>query len=454
MPPGAETVFVDVPETHYATSGKYHIAYKAFGQGKLNLVIVPPFVSHVEMWWEEPRARRVMDRFGSFARVAIFDKRGTGMSDRVSDDAMPTPEERMDDVRAVMEAAGMTQATVLGSSEGGWMASLLAATYPERVGALVLHAAYPRCIQDESFPEGWLPRHEIAQREQRLHQAWIEGDAGLGGPRPRDPAMAARFSRAMRLAASPGAAVAVFRMDLATDIRAVLPSIGAPTLVTVREGDENLPASRYMAEHIPGAVLKIYPGDEHGLYWDANADAVLDDIEEFLTGARSIGEPDRVLATVLFTDIVGSTERLALVGDRTWREVLDRHDAEISHEVVLHRGRFVGTTGDGVLATFDGPARAIRCALAIQDMVAQLGVTSRMGLHTGEVEQRGDGVAGIAVHIAARVMSKAEPGEVLVSRTVKDLVAGSGINFAERGSHVLKGVPDAWDLFAVVDDRV
>jgi class 3 adenylate cyclase len=256
----------------------------------------------------------------------------------------------------------------------------------------------------------------------------------------------------MRLAASPGTAVALFRMDIATDIRPVLPSIRAPTLVSVRDGDENLPASRYMAEHIPGASLKVYAGDGHGLFWGANADAVLDDIEEFLTGARSTGQPDRVLATVLFTDLVGSTERLAAMGDRSWRDVLERHDSAVLHEVELHRGRLIETTettGDAVLATFDGPARAIRCALAIENAVARLGVKCRGGLHTGEVERRGDGIAGIAVHIAARVMAEAGPGEVLVTRTVKDLVAGSGISFDQRGAYVLKGVPDKWELFAV-----
>ena len=442
---------MEIPQTHYAKSGSHHIAYQVFGEGTFDLVLIPPFVSHLEMWWEQPLAVRALRQLASFARVIMFDKRGTGMSDRVDNVQLPTPEERIDDVRAVMESAGSTQGAILGSSEGGWMATLFAGTYPERVRALVLHAAYPRAIQDEDFPEGWLPRERMEQDLIETEQSWLSGRpvGGLATDTDERATVRAWYAKMMRLGASPGAAVALAKMDFATDIRAILPSIHVPTLVTVREGDENLPASRYMAQHIPGARFSVFPGDEHGLFF-GDQDAILGEIEEFLTGVRTPPLAERVLSTVLFTDIVESTKRAAELGDRQWRDLLDEHDAMARQQLTVHRGRRVNSIGlgDGILATFDGPARAIRCAQAICEGVTALGVKARAGVHTGEVEVRGEDLAGMAVHIGARVSALAQPGEVLVSGSVPPLVAGSGLVFHDRGEHELKGVPGRWRLFA------
>lgn len=442
---------MEVPETRYAKSGSYHIAYQVFGDGPFDLVMIPGFISHLEMSWEQPITARGLRRLGSFARVIIFDKRGTGMSDRVSDAELPSPEERMDDVRAVMDAAGSERGSLLGWSEGGWMASLFAATYPDRVRAMVLHAAYPRSIQDDDFPEGWLPRARMQAHLAETERAWIEGTPGVVGPGPDEADEAVRrwFGRAMRLAASPAAAVALAKMDFATDIRSILPSIHVPTLVTVREGDENRPASQYMAEHIPGARFRVFPGSEHGLLF-GDQDALLGEIQEFLTGVRPAPQFDRVLSTVLFTDIVDSTRRAAEIGDRAWKDLLDEHDALILEQLAFYRGRRVNSIGlgDGVLATFDGPARAIRCAQAICRGVRSLRLEARAGVHTGEVQMRGEDLSGLAVHIGARVSALAGPGEVLVSGAVPSLVAGSGLVFEDRGERQLKGVPGNWRLFA------
>lgn len=443
---------MELPETRYAKSGSYHIAYQVVGDGPFDLVIIPGFVSHVEMWWEQPVTARGLRRLASFARVIIFDKRGTGMSDRVNDTEPPTPEERMDDVRAVMDAAGSEQAAIVGSSEGGWMASLFAATYPKRVRALVLNATYPRSIQDDDFPEGWLPRSKMQERLEEIERAWLQGQPGAEGLIPatdENESLTRWMGRMQRLGASPGAAVALARMDFATDIRSVLPSIHVPTLVMVREGDENLPASRYMAQHIPGARFRVFPGNEHGLFF-GEQDGTLGEIEEFLTGVRPPSQSDRVLSTVLFTDIVESTRRAAELGDRRWKDLLDEHDAVVLDQLNFHRGRRVNSIGlgDGVLATFDGPARAIRCGQAICQGVRALGLQARAGVHTGEVEFRGEDLSGMAVHIGARVSALAGPGEVLVSGAVPLLVAGSGLVFEDRGEQQLKGVPGNWRLFA------
>jgi class 3 adenylate cyclase len=331
------------------------------------------------------------------------------------------------------------------------MATLFAAIYPERVRALVLHAAYPRAIADEDFPEGWLPRERMEQDLIETEQSWIIGRP-IGGQGPgigEKTALAAWYVKMMRRAASPGAAVALAKMDFATDIRSILPSVQVPTLVTVREGDENLPASRYMAQHIPGARFSSFPGDEHGLFF-GDQEPILGEIQEFLTGVRPPPLADRVLSTVLFTDIVDSTRRAAELGDRRWRDVLDDHDALVIEQLAAHRGRKVNSIGlgDGVLATFDGPARAIRCAQSICKGVRRLGLEARAGVHTGEVEVRGEDLAGMAVHIGARVSALAGPDEVLVSGAVPPLVAGSGIVFHDRGEHALKGVPGQWRIFA------
>ncbi len=439
------------PETRYAKSGDVHIAYQVVGDGPIDLVEVPGWLSHLEHSWEEPRFARYLLRLASFSRLIRFDKRGTGLSDRVADSALPTLEQRMDDVRAVLDAVGSERAALYGVSEGGPMSLLFAATYPERTTALVLCAAYAW--------RGWSPEYPWGRTEEEAKafvKATEEDYAGLGDLRQRVPGGVgdARFeqwySTWRRLSASPGAAAALVRMNAQIDVRAILPTIRVPTLVLHRTGDRvvHVGNGRYLAEHIPGARYVELPGDDHGPPM-GDADALLDQIEEFLTGTRHVAEPDRILATVLFTDIVGSTERAAALGDRRWREVLDAHHAAVRRELDRFRGREVHTAGDSFLATFDGPARAVRCAAAVGQAVRPLGLELRAGVHTGEIELMGDDVGGIAVHIGARVAGEAGPGEVLVSSTVKDLVAGSGLEFDERGARILKGVPGEWRLFAV-----
>jgi class 3 adenylate cyclase/pimeloyl-ACP methyl ester carboxylesterase len=432
------------PETRYAKSGDVHIAYQVVESGPTDLVLVPGFISHIEEWWEEPLSARFLERLASFSRLILFDKRGTGLSDREA--GVPTLEQRMDDVRAVLAAAGSERAAVLGVSEGGAMSALFAATYPERTAALVLYGTFAEFCS-------WVPTPE--HLEHFLHA--IDEGWGTGRSLPHfAPSVAddSRFrrwwARYERLGASPGAAMALMRMNSEIDVRHVLPAIRVPTLVLHRTGDVtvDVEAGRYQAAHIPGATYVELPGVDH-LPFVGDAEAVLDEIEEFLTGARPVAEPDRVLATVLFTDVVGSTELAARLGDRRWRDLLDAHHAAVRRQLARFRGREVKTVGDGFLATFDGPARAIRCADAIRASVRTLGLEVRAGLHTGEVELIGDDVGGIAIHVGARVAALAGPGEVLVSSTVKDLVAGSGLRFEDRGTHRLKGVPEGWRLFAV-----
>ena len=433
------------PETRYARSGDVHVAYQAVGGGPLDLVLVPGFVSHVEEWWEEPLCARFMERLASFSRLILFDKRGTGLSDRGAD--VPTFEQRMDDVRAVMDAAGSERAAVLGISEGGAMSALFAATHPERTAALVLYGTFAAFIS-------WVPTPQQLEHFLRA----IDDTWGTGQSLPRfapsvadDPRLRRWWARWERLGASPGAAMALMRMNSEIDVRPVLPAIRVPTLVLHRTGDVavNVQAGRYQAAHIPGARYVELPGVDH-FPFVGDADAVLDEIEDFLTGVRPAPAPDRVLATVLFVDVVGSTERAARLGDRRWADLLAAFYALVRRELGRFRGREVDAAGEGLLSTFDGPARAIRCARAISDGVGGLGLQVRAGLHTGEVEVVGDAVRGIAVHIGARVAALAGAGEVLVSSTVKDLVAGSGIRFDDQGAHALKGVPDEWRLFRVV----
>jgi pimeloyl-ACP methyl ester carboxylesterase len=442
------------PETRYATSGGHHIAYQIVGDGPLDLVFGPPFITHVELFWEEPRAARFLGRLASFSRLIVFDKRGMGLSDRVSSGALPTLEERMDDLRAVMDAAGTERAALLGSSEAGMMAMLFAVTYPERTSALILHGAYPRALQDAEFPEGWLPAEAAEEWIEEIGRAWVEGRPGVGGPLPpksETQAVHESFERMMRLSASPGAARAIGRMAAMGDVRDILPLIRCPTLVVVREDDENAPASRYLAEHIPDAKYVELPGDEH-FFWVESAaeqDVIIDEIEEFLTGVRRPPAADRILATVLFTDLAGSTERATALGDERWTELLDRHRRVVRKYLGRYRGREIDNAGDGFFALFDGPARAIRCAGALVQATRELQLELRAGLHTGECEVSSQGVTGIAVHAGARVAAMAEPGEVLVTSTVRDLVVGSGIEFRDRGVASLKGVPGEWRLFAV-----
>jgi pimeloyl-ACP methyl ester carboxylesterase len=443
---------VNVPETQYAKNGDLSIAYQVAGDGPFDVVFVPGFVSHVEMGWEHPPYAPIYRRLSSFARLIIFDKRGTGLSDRTVD--VPTLEERMDDVRAVMDAAGSERAAIVGISEGGPMALLFAATYPERVSALALWETFARVLEAPDYPQG-TPRALFDDTVRMAESYW-----GVGRvvrfmflqDVPDDEETRLQLARQERNAATPAMAAAALQFIVPLDVRHVLSSISAPTLVVHRSGDPVIPAphGRYLAEHIPGARYVEFPGDFHvsGIGRD---EIVLDAIEEFLTGVRP--EPatpvDRVLKTVLFTDIVDSTARAAAEGDRRWHELLDAHDSTIRRELGRFRGEEVNTTGDGFLAAFDGPGRAINCAQAIAGAARDVGVEVRSGLHTGECELRGDDLAGIAVHIGARVASLAGPGEVFVTSTVRDLVAGSGIEFTDRGRHELKGVPGEWQVLAV-----
>ncbi len=435
------------PETRYVRSGDVHIAYQVVGDGPRDLVYVPTWISQVEHLWEEPTIARYFRRLASFSRLILFDRRGAGLSDPVA--GVPTLEEQMDDVVAVMDAAGSEQAAVYAQLEGGAMATLFAATHPERTTALVIYEGMPRM--------SWAPDYEWAMRDEERAEAiarpWGDGGRieGLAPSSSRDPRFRRWFAKLERLAASPGTAAKFMAMTAQVDVRAVLPTIRVPTLVLHRRDDKfvDIRHSRYLADHIPDARFVALPGDE-ALAFGGESSRLLDEIEEFLTGARSAPDPERILATVLFADIVDSTRKAAALGDRRWRDLLESITATVGRELDRFRGRAVKTLGDGFLATFDGPARAIRCATAIRDTArAQFGLEVRSGLHTGEVEVIGNDVGGIAVHIGARVGSQAGPGEVLVSGTVKDLVVGSGIVFEDRGEAELRGVPGTWRLWAV-----
>jgi class 3 adenylate cyclase len=444
-------VEVDAP-TRYADSGGVSIAYRIYGDGELDLVFVPGFVSHVELVWESPEMARFLRRLGSFARVVIFDKRGQGLSDRPADP--PTLEESMDDLRAVLEAAACERPAVFGISEGGPMSMLFAATYPERISSLVLYGTYARMVTSADFPFG-IPGDALDRWEEMVHREW-GGPVGLRYWAPSavgDAEFERWWGRLLRQGTSPAGAIALIDLYRDMDVRAVLPSIDVPALVLHRVEDQivSMQQGRFLAEQIPDACFVALEGADH-LAWTEDQDTLLDEVEEFLTGSRRAHEPERALATVLFTDIVGSTEKAARLGDRDWRDLLERHDAIVRQQLAVHRGREVKTMGDGFLATFDGPARAIRCAAAIDEAVPEIGIEVRAGIHTGEVELIGDDVGGMAVNIGARIGALAGPGEVLVSSTVRELVVGSGLNFAERGAHTLKGAPDQWRLFAVVGD--
>jgi pimeloyl-ACP methyl ester carboxylesterase len=443
------------PETQYARSGDVNIAYQVVGEGPLDLVYVPGWVSNVELIWDEPAMAHFLERLASFSRLILFDKRGTGLSDRVSNDKLPTLEERMDDVRAVLEEVGSSRAALFGHSEGGNMCVLFAATYPERTSALVTLGSFARRRDpDDDYP--WAPtaenREETAQDIERNWGHLRPEDVEYYAPsRLGDDQFVRNLERYLRRSASPGAAAALLRMNSYIDVRDVLPTIRVPTLVLHRTGDHDVDVAegRYLASKIPGARFVELPGDDHWIS-AGNPDEIADEIESFLTGTRPAEELDRVLATVLFTDIVDSTKRAVELGDRRWRQLLNTHDAAVRRELERFRGREVDTAGDGFFATFDGPARAVRCAISIGDAVRELGLDLRAGIHTGECELDGPKVRGIAVHTGARVASLAAPGEVLVSRTVKDLVAGSGLDFVDRGVHELKGVPGEWRLYAAV----
>lgn len=443
---------MDSPETRYAKSGDVNVAYQVAGEGPLDLVYVPGWVSNIGMMWEEPSRADFLTRLASFSRLILFDKRGTGLSDRVPNDRLPTLEQRMDDVRAVLDAVGSERAALLGHSEGANMSLLFGATYPQRTTHLILLGAFAKRIRTVDYP--WASTAEERERlAQTIEHEWPFVDlTDMAPSRVGDERFWEEIAAYMRNSASPGAAAALLRMNSQIDTRAVLPTVRVPALVMTRRGDRDVKVeeSRWLAEQIPGARFVELPGDEHQI-WVGDKDSMLDEIEAFLTGVRRRPDPDRVLATVLFTDVVGSTEQAAALGDRRWAELIEHHHSLVRRELDRFRGVEVDTAGDGFLARFDGPARAIGCACAIRDGVRALDLQIRAGLHTGECELAEGSARGIAVHTGARVAALAGPEEVLVSSTVKDLVAGSGIEFEERGLHELKGVPGTWQLYAVVN---
>jgi class 3 adenylate cyclase len=435
---------VDSPETRYAKSGTLDIAYQVIGDGPVDLVLIPGFVSNVELTWEDRAKARFMRHIASFSRLILFDKRGTGLSERVPLDQLPSLEDRMDDVRAVMDAAGSGRATIFGLSEGGPMSILFAATYPARVERLVLYGAFAKRKSAEA--DGGAAMVKL------IESTWGTGAvlAGRSGRYADDPVIREQLARTERQSATPGAAAALIRMAGQIDVTAVCGALSVPTLIIHRAEDRNLNvyASRELKGLIRDAHYIELQGTEH-LPWVGDSNAVLDEIEEFVTGLRHGPPVDRVLSTILFTDIVESTQTAARLGDRDWRGLLDDHDSITHREVERFRGRVIKSTGDGALATFDGPARAVRCATAIRDALSTLGLQVRAGVHTGEIELRGEDVGGMAVHIGARVGALAAAGEVLVTATVTALVAGSGLSFSDRGVHVLKGVPGEWQIFAL-----
>jgi class 3 adenylate cyclase len=407
-------------------------------------------VNHIEAQWDEPRQESFLNGLASFSRLILFNPRGMGASDPVHE--TPNVEQWMDDLLAVLDAVAAERPALFGVGVGGVTSILFAATYPERVRALALYNSTARGSRASDNPFGITPTF-LDELTRGMEEHWGDGSyvSFLAPEDAHDERLRRSLGRMQRLAASPGTAMAVMKIMLAIDVRHALPAIQAPTLVVHRTGAPvfTIEHGRYLAENIEGAIFKELPGEGH-IYWASGvAQALLDEVEEFLTGSRSAGPPDRVLATVLFTDIVDSTATAVQLGDRRWKQQIREHDAIVRRELGRHRGREIHTTGDGFLATFDGPARAIRCAVAIRDAVLEEGLHIRAGLHTGEIELQGDDVAGIAVHIGARVSAIAGPGEIMVSRTVVDLVAGSGLEFTDRGSHVLKGVPGEWQLYGV-----
>jgi pimeloyl-ACP methyl ester carboxylesterase len=434
----------------YATNGDIHLAYQTIGEGPRDLVVVQGAITNLEALWDIPEYRTYCEQLASFSRLILFDKRGMGLSDRVR---VGTLEERMDDVRAIMDDADSESAVLMGVSEGGPMSMLFAATYPERTRALVLCGAEVKEETTEDWPWGEATReqHEQQLTIENVLERWGKGAAlGYFAPsRKDDERLREQFGRLQVQSASPHDALAFMHMAFEIDVRHVVPSINTPTLIVHRTDDGvcHVENARWLARNIPGAQYVELPGADHVPWIDG--DDLMEEVREFLTGVREPEEPDRVLATVLFTDLVGSTKRAQELGDRRWKETLERHNEIVRRDLARFRGREVDTAGDGFFATFDGPARAIRCARSIVDGVRGVGLDVRAGLHTGEVELAGESLRGIAVHTGARVAARADAGEVLVSQTVKDLVAGSGIEFEDRGAHELKGVPGEWRLYAV-----
>jgi class 3 adenylate cyclase len=436
-----------MPRTQYAKNGDIHIAYQIRGEGPFDLVLCGGAVTHLDVLAEDPTYRRFLERLASFSRLITFDKRGMGLSDRVR---VGTLEERMEDVRAVMDAVGSSKAALIGVSEGGPMSMLFAATYPERTRALVLCGAEVCERTSDDWPWGDGTADEFEQSMRLLPERWGLGKGiNVIAPSIASDATRAWWGKLQTHAMTPADAVAFMRIAFDIDVRHVVPAIRVPTLIVHRVGDQvcKVENARWLARNIEGARYVELAGEDHALF--SGHDDILPEVQEFLTGSREPAEPERVLATVLFTDVVGSTEIARERGDHAWRELIERHHATVRHELARFRGIEIDTTGDGFLASFDGPARGIRCAVAIVDAVRGLGLSVRAGLHTGECERVGDKLAGIAVHLGARIAATAGPGEILVSGTVRDLVAGAGLTLADRGMHQLKGIGEPWRLFAV-----
>ena len=441
-----------IPETRYAKKGDAHIAYQVVGDG-LDLVLVSAWFSHLEARWDLPGYAHYIRRLCSFSRLISFDKYGMGLSDPIPSKDLPLLEDWMDDVSAVMDAVGLERAVIMGAGEASPMAELFAATYPERTEALVVANGTARISAAPGYEIGAPP--ELQERFTSMaEESWGRGDmaAAINPSIAGDSAALEAWGRFFRLSASPATAAAVMRMLFEIDVRDVLSTIRAPTLVVHRQDNPiiTVDQGRYLADHIQNARFVAVPGADYGLAV-GDIDVVIDEVEEFLTGSRPAHPTDRVLATVLFTDIVESTPRAVELGDARWRQLLERHDELAQEEVTRFGGAIADFTGDGLVASFEGPARAVRCAFALRDRFRSLGLEIRAGLHTGEVERRREGMAGIGVHIAARVLALAGAGEVLVSRTVRDLVTGSGLRFVDRGTHALKGVPDEWEILEAVE---
>jgi len=440
-----------LPETQYARLGSLHLAYQVLGAGPPDILLLDQWFSHMEAQWDVRPLAEFRERLASFGRLIMYDKRGSGLSDPIPTSALPTIEEWIDDIPAVLDAVGSKQAAVITNLGGGIMATTFAAAHPERVSSLILVDCFARFTVAPGFPIGVAP--EAVDRT--LEQAEANMGRGLmidlfAPSVANDDHLRRAWARYERQAASPGSTVAIVRMLYASDVRDVLPTIRVPTLVIHRAGAREFRPEhgRYLAEHIPGAKYVELPGIDN-LIWAGDQDAMIDEIQDFVTGVRPGPTSRRVLATVLFTDIVGSTRLAAGMGDNRWQRVLDDHYRLTRKQLDRYGGREVKTVGDGMLATFDGPARAVRCAAAIRDGVRELGLEIRAGLHTGEIELEPDDIAGLAVHIGARISALAGASDVLVSSTVKDLVAGSGLDFEDRGSHSLKGVPGEWRIYAL-----
>lgn len=436
-----------IPETHYARSGNVSIAYQVMGDGPIDLIMVPGILSHVEFFHELPGYTDFLRRLAVFARVISFDKRGQGLSDRLA--GSPTLDERMDDLDAVMRSIGISRAALFGYSEGAAMSALFSATYPGRVSHLVLYGGFARFTNCDDYTDMFSLEQMV-----RGVKYWGSGSSmklfapSLAG----DTEAIKHWGKGERLIVSPSSFQAMLETNALIDVRAILPELRLPVLVLHNEADIAVPVAngRYLAKHIPGARYIEYPAGDHQPWSQKNKEVLSGDIEEFVTGRREavVEDVERVLATVLFTDIVDSTKQAVSLGDSTWHHLLDEHDKLARRTVEQHRGRLIKMTGDGILATFDGPGRAIKCAVALSGGTARLGLRLRAGLHTGEVELRGEDIAGVAVNTAARIMAEAGPGETLVSRVVTDLVAGAGVNFIGRAPCELKGLPGRWDLFA------